>query len=981
MAAVTQDTVTTKIPARMDRLPWSRWHWYIIASLGTVWILDGLEVTMKGSVGPAIKEDLGLSSGQIGQVASIYVAGAILGALFWGYLTDRTGRKKLFLVTLAVYMTGVVLTTVSWGFWSFGLFRFITGFGIGGEYAAVNSAVDELIPARARGWADLAINGSYWFGGAIAAGLALLYLNLLPIGYGWRAGFATGAVLAVGILLLRRSVPESPRWLMTHGQEDEAERIVDDIEHRVADDEHEDVSDLGDPPDSAAIELRERRSIGFVELARTMFRIYPRRSTVSLALMGTQAFLYNAIFFTYGLILTTFFDVGTASVGIFMVPFAIGNLLGPLLLGRLFDTVGRRPMISGCYIGAGALTIALGYAFASGWLSAVTMTIGWTVIFFFASAGASAGYLTVSETFPLEIRAMAIAFFYAIATARRRHRRTMALRRPHRRRREPGHGVHRLPDRRRPHDPRRPGGAAVGRRRRAAGPGGHRQAPLRRRRRGRRRGAGPDRTSPLGLDPADADSVRRFQDGHDLRDDGVIGASTQGAMRAERQAADELDDGDALLLDPADADDVARFQRRFGLVPDGVVGPQTRGALRLARRVVDLDPADAEEVRAVQREAGLADDGVLGPETQVALRALQAERATDAGLEGRVDPAVDPGDAEDITRFQQSVGLDDDAVIGPVTRGALAAARAHRQRQGGVDITDADAVRRLQSALGVEADGVVGPRTQAALASTRPEAGVAPDEAAPSPVVDPLDVEQVRAFQSHHGLEPSGDVDEETRQAVRYEADHFLGVDPSSAASVEDFQRRVGLDPDGVVGPATQGALRARRADLEASEDEERRRRYGRFADPSFDEDGAGIDPADASSIRRFQSRHGLTTDGVIGPRTQVALRAVGAGALHARPGPERHVHAYRRRYMGSGLMSATTVPSVDTALEGEVDAIVDALADGPRSTDELAEALRVRRWGPGRFRHALAVAEEEGRLRRTGRHEVALADDALVGS
>ncbi len=413
MPDVTKKTISTKIPARLDRLPWSKWHWYIIASLGTVWILDGLEVTMKGSIGPALKEHLGLSSGQVGLVASLYIVGAISGALFWGYLTDRKGRKKLFMATLGVYMTGVVLTTLSWGFWSFALFRIITGFGIGGEYAAINSAVDELIPARARGWADLAINGSYWAGAAIAAGLSLVFLNFLPGGWGWRAGFATGAVLGVGVLLLRRAVPESPRWLMTHGQEDDAESIVSDIEEQVADDA--DVR-LDEPPDEDSIELRERRPVGFIELARTMFTVYPKRSAVSFALMGTQAFLYNAIFFTYGLILTTFYGVSTNSIGLYILPFAAGNLLGPILLGRFFDTVGRKPMISGCYILAGVLTAAIGYAFTQDMLTATTLTLGWVVIFFFASAGSSAGYLTVSETFPLEIRAMAIAFFYAIAT-------------------------------------------------------------------------------------------------------------------------------------------------------------------------------------------------------------------------------------------------------------------------------------------------------------------------------------------------------------------------------------------------------------------------------------------------------------------------------------------------------------------------------------------------------------------------------------
>jgi MFS family permease len=415
MADVTQKTISTKIPARLDRLPWSKWHWYIVMALGTVWVLDGLEVTMKGTVGPTLRDQLDMTSGQVGAAASLYVLGAVSGAIVWGYLTDRVGRKRLFMVTLAVYMVGVVLTTLSWGFWSFVVFRMITGFGIGGEYSAINSAIDELIPARARGWVDLAINGSYWIGAAIAAALGLLYLHLLPADLGWRAGFATGAVLGVGILLLRRSVPESPRWLMTHGKEDTAEEVTRDIEQTVQEDD--DVGELPEPDDSEAIELRERRSIGFVELARTLFKLYPRRSVVGFALMATQAFTYNAIFFTYGLILTTFYGVATDNVGWFMLPFAAGNFLGPVLLGRFFDTVGRRPMISASYAIAGVSTVLLGFAFTQHWLGAVGMTLGWVFVFFFASAGSSAGYLTVSETFPLEIRAMAIAFFYAIATA------------------------------------------------------------------------------------------------------------------------------------------------------------------------------------------------------------------------------------------------------------------------------------------------------------------------------------------------------------------------------------------------------------------------------------------------------------------------------------------------------------------------------------------------------------------------------------
>ncbi|MCF6524938.1 MFS transporter [Streptomyces sp. JJ36] len=417
MAEVT-DVVRTRIPARMDRLPWSRWHWLVVFSLGTVWVLDGLEVTIKGAVGAQLRETIGFSTVQVAGSASIYIFGAISGALFWGFLTDKFGRKKLFMATLAVYMVGVVATSFTGAFglgyefqW-FAVARFLTGFGIGGEYAAINSAIDELMPARVRGRIALAINGSYWLGALFAASLGYLYLTSLPSGLGWRIAFGTGGLLAFGILLLRMYVPESPRWLLTHGRADEAERVTREIEEDVQ--EHVD-EPLSEPEDEMT--LRQRRSVGFVEIAKTVFVVYPRRAVVGFSLMGAQAFLYNAIFFTYGLMLTTFYDVSASSVGLYLIPFAAGNFLGPLLLGPLFDSWGRRLMIPGTFVLSGLLTVLVGWLFAAEVLGVLLLTAGWVVIFFFASAAASAGYLTVSETFPMEIRAMVIAFFYSVATA------------------------------------------------------------------------------------------------------------------------------------------------------------------------------------------------------------------------------------------------------------------------------------------------------------------------------------------------------------------------------------------------------------------------------------------------------------------------------------------------------------------------------------------------------------------------------------
>src|SRR4051794_1341747 len=409
--------VETHIPARMDRLPWTKWHWRIIAALGTVWILDGLEVTIVGSISSRLqdKATLGLTEFLAIAQGSIYVAGACTGALFFGYLTDRLGRKKLFLWTLGLYLLATVATAFSQDFLMFAICRFFTGMGIGGEYAAINSAIDELIPARVRGWADLAINGSFWVGTAIAAAVSLLLLSdILPKDLGWRLIFGLGAVMALLILWVRRTLPESPRWLLTHGRADEAERIVSDIEATVQ--EQSDMRELPEPQ-GEPLRVDQRKSIGFGEIARTLVSRYPKRTTLGLVLMAAQAFTYNAFLFSFGTILTKFFKVPDTNIGLYLLPFAIGNFLGPLLLGRFFDTVGRRIMIGGTFLISGVILAVSAALFHAGSLSATSLTAIWTAAFFFASAGASAGYLTVSEIFPMEIRAMAIAFFYAVATA------------------------------------------------------------------------------------------------------------------------------------------------------------------------------------------------------------------------------------------------------------------------------------------------------------------------------------------------------------------------------------------------------------------------------------------------------------------------------------------------------------------------------------------------------------------------------------
>ena len=405
--------ITTDIPARLDQLPWSRFHWLVVLGLGTVWILDGLEVTIVGSLSAALQSEdtgLGLSNFDIGLAGAVYVAGACIGALFFGQLTDRMGRKKLFILTLVVYTVATGLTAVSMNpVWYFAC-RFLTGAGIGGEYAAINSAIDELIPAKHRGRVDVAVNGSYWIG---AAGGALLTIPLLDPttidpAIGWRLAFALGLLLAFVVLLVRRHLPESPRWLFIHGREDEGEEIVRGIEERVSSERGETRS-----RELETINIRQRRTIGFRLIARTVFRLYPKRTVLCFCLFVGQAFLYNAFFFTFGDTLGTFFDV--QQPGAYIAVFAISNFAGALLLGRLFDTVGRVRMIAGTYILSGLLLAGAGLVLGS--VTALSLTAIGAVIFFFASAGASSAYLTASEVFPMETRALCIAFFYAIGTA------------------------------------------------------------------------------------------------------------------------------------------------------------------------------------------------------------------------------------------------------------------------------------------------------------------------------------------------------------------------------------------------------------------------------------------------------------------------------------------------------------------------------------------------------------------------------------
>src|SRR5215470_14538614 len=407
--------IETSIPARLDALRWSGFHTRVVIALGITWILDGLEVTLAGALSGALKESpvLQFSNFDVGLANSAYLAGAVIGALGFGWLTDRIGRKKLFFITLALYLAATAATAFSWNVASYALFRFLTGAGIGGEYTAINSTIQELVPARYRGWTDLVINGSFWLGAAIGAASAILLLDpaVAAPDHGWRIAYFTGACLGLIVFVMRMWIPESPRWLMIHGHPEQAHAIVDEIERSV----------IGHTQDQRAhsfpkIRLKMRYHTPLGEVVHTLFSAYRQRALVGLTLMVAQAFFYNAIFFTFALVLTDFYGISSDRIGWYILPFAAGNFLGPLLLGRLFDTLGRRLMIAFTYGISGVLLALSGYLFAQGMLSAQTQTIAWMVIFFFASPAASAAYLTVSETFPLEVRALAIAIFYAIGT-------------------------------------------------------------------------------------------------------------------------------------------------------------------------------------------------------------------------------------------------------------------------------------------------------------------------------------------------------------------------------------------------------------------------------------------------------------------------------------------------------------------------------------------------------------------------------------
>jgi len=409
---------TTLIPARLDRLPWSAFHWLLVLGLGITWVLDGLEVTLMGAISAVVQrpEVLNLSAAQIGSIGSAYLAGAVLGALLFGHLTDRFGRRRFFFISLSLYLLGVGLTAFSWNLYSFAIFRFLTGAGIGGEYSAINSAIDELIPARLRGRVDLIVNGSYWLGAAVGAVSTVVLLNphLLAVDVGWRIGFGAGAIIGLGILYLRRFIPESPRWLITHGQREAAEKTMEQIEAAVA---RESGEALAPVANEQALSIAPRSHFGLVAVLQPLLTRYRSRAALGLALMVAQAFVYNAMLFTYALVLTRYYGVAADRSGIYLLPFALANFLGPVVLGHWFDSLGRRAMIASTFAASAILLLLTGALFQRAALNTTGQAALWTVMFFFASPAGSSAYLTVSELFPLEMRALAIAIFYALGTA------------------------------------------------------------------------------------------------------------------------------------------------------------------------------------------------------------------------------------------------------------------------------------------------------------------------------------------------------------------------------------------------------------------------------------------------------------------------------------------------------------------------------------------------------------------------------------
>jgi MFS family permease len=415
LTAGQQQPIRSTVPARLDRLRWSPFHTRLVLGLGTAWVLDGLSITIASSVASKLTQHdtLNLTTTQAASIGTLYLIGEVIGALVFGRLSDKLGRRKLFMWTLAIYLAGTGLTALTPKGWIVYLYatRIIAGLGIGGEYAAINSAIDEMMPARYRGRTDIWLNGTYWLGAILGTFASFLLLNSLRTSEGWRIAFLVGPALAVVILYVRRNLPESPRWLITHGREREAEEEMRQIEEIAA----RDGQHLEDVPDSAAITIMPERRYGYLTLLRVAFRRYPQRAILGATLMITQSFLYNAIFFTYALVLTKFYHVSNDAVPLYGLAFAVGNLAGPLLLGHLFDTLGRKKMISGTYLLSGTMLAFSGWLFDAGVLHAAGQTFVWIVVFFFASAGASAGYLTVSEIFPIEIRAEALAVFFALA--------------------------------------------------------------------------------------------------------------------------------------------------------------------------------------------------------------------------------------------------------------------------------------------------------------------------------------------------------------------------------------------------------------------------------------------------------------------------------------------------------------------------------------------------------------------------------------
>jgi MFS family permease len=410
MQAEPAKPIRSLVAARMDRLPWTAFHWSIIIGLGTSWILDGLEIQIVATAGYA--HDLQMNSAQVGFTGTIYLVGEVVGALYFGRLSDKLGRKRLFILTLAIYLVGSGIAGLSPAMWFLWIFRFIAGLGIGGEYTAINSAIDELIPSRYRGRVDIAVNGTYWAGAAIGAfaNLFLLADENFANSWGWRIGFFIGPFLGLIIIYIRKHIPESPRWLTTHGHQKEAEETVDKIENDIK----ANGGTLSPVDEGQAMNIAPLTNVPFRQVARTFLRVYPRRTFLGLSMMITQSFLYNAIFFTYALVLKEFYGISSANIAFYFFPFAIGNLAGPLVLGPLFDTLGRRKMIFGTYALAGIVLAVSAALFQAGVLNAATQTIFWCVSFFFASAGASSAYLTVSEIFPLELRGQAISYFFAI---------------------------------------------------------------------------------------------------------------------------------------------------------------------------------------------------------------------------------------------------------------------------------------------------------------------------------------------------------------------------------------------------------------------------------------------------------------------------------------------------------------------------------------------------------------------------------------